>query len=188
MKRSISELGQPSSFTAGGAVALTGWNDQNRRCSSLIENEGGLVAPVGAVTGPDSGQGRPISTQRVRRRDLAVGELALGRHLGLVDVADRLDEQALLGLAGDGRRATVAALLQPFERIKPQTALGFGLGAVALEAPLDQDGADLGLEELGRGVIVFTRAGRRRNEPKHERQGQSRTARLGAGTGGFQTP
>ena len=57
-----------------------------------------------------AGHGAPILTQAVSVGDGLGRQLALGRHLDVALVADRLDQQALVGLAGDDDRAGVAAL------------------------------------------------------------------------------
>ena len=63
---------------------------------------------------------------------------------------DRLEEQALLGLAGDDGRPAVAALEQAVAVIDAQAALGVGVGGVAGVAVADQERPDLLLEERHR--------------------------------------
>ena len=103
-----------------------------------------------------------------QERDLGGGQLALGRHLGaVVGVVDRLDEQAGLGVAGHDDGAAVAALHH--QRTGVEAELGLLLvGAVALEAVGDEDGADRFLEELdlgGRGFLVLGLRMRRQQRP-----------------------
>src|SRR5204863_9303594 len=77
-------------------------------------------------------------------------QLLLRRHLEVgVDVPDRLEEEALLRVAGDDRRAGVAALEDLLAAVEPEGALQLlRLGAVALVAALDEKGSDLFLEEF----------------------------------------
>ena len=56
------------------------------------------------------GPGQPHRDPARQDLDLAVRQLPLGRHLGLVLVADGLDQQAARGVAGDRGRAAVSAL------------------------------------------------------------------------------
>src|SRR6185295_12970250 len=73
-------------------------------------------------------------------------------HLELVvlAVADGLDEKAVVGIARkDGGRAGLAALQRPFPGVEPESALDLlRVGAVAAVALVDEDRADLLLEEL----------------------------------------
>ncbi len=81
------------------------------------------------------------------------------RHLQVLGlVAHGLDEEALVELARNDGRAAVAALEDSGPAIEQQAALVFlGLAGVALVTLLDQERADLLLEE----VPLFRRAGRR---------------------------
>ncbi len=81
-------------------------------------------------------------------------ELLLRRHLHvLVLVTDGLDEQAFVRVASDERRAGVATGEDGIAGVQGEAALHLGGGGVALEAALDEDGADLLLEELEGGCI-----------------------------------
>ena len=74
-------MGEPfhaASLTAGGSVALTGWNDQKRRCSSVMRN-----SPAGAARTAAFGHGAPISTQRDSTRMSASPSLPSGGIFGL---------------------------------------------------------------------------------------------------------
>src|SRR5579883_2795839 len=85
--------------------------------------------------------------------DLALGQFPLRRHPQLAVLLDRLDDQALAGLARDGRRPAVAPLEERCAAREAQAALR-PVGAVALLALLGEDRPDRLLEELGRGGIV----------------------------------
>ena len=77
-------------------------------------------------------------------------ELSLGRHphVGL-SVAHRLDEQALLGIAGDDGRAADAALFPAASPVEGQPDLRRAARrAVALVAVVGEDRPDLAFEEL----------------------------------------
>ena len=96
-------------------------------------------------------------------------------------MADRRDEQALLGLARDDRRARVAAREHRGARVEPQARLLL-LGPVALDAVLDQDRPDLRLEEpdllrARRNRFPTRRAGsiRRRHGDEQAHQDQARS-------------
>ena len=74
-----------------------------------------------------------------------------------------LDEQALVRLAGNDRRAALAPFAKALPRIEPQLALQLlGAGRVALVAIGDQHRADVLLEEVDPLRIVFGRGGSRR--------------------------
>ena len=77
-------------------------------------------------------------------------KLRLGRHLQVVVVVrNRLNQAAGLRIAGDDRRAGVAALAEALAGVEQQFALGLaGLFAVALVAVLHQQRADVVLEKL----------------------------------------
>ena len=73
-------------------------------------------------------------------------QLPIGRHLN-VAVADGIDDEALLEIAGNDRRAGVAPFEHRLAGIEPQ--LGELLDrAVALEAVFDEERADAGFKEL----------------------------------------
>src|SRR6185436_10041210 len=82
--------------------------------------------------------------------DLLLRELLLRRHLEVVvGPAQRLDQEALRGVARDDRGAGVAALQHPLARIEIEAALQLRrLRAVAGRAALRQNRPDLLLEEL----------------------------------------
>ena len=90
-----------------------------------------------------------------------LGELRLRRHLEVL-VAQRREEEALLGLAGDECRPRVAAVHPAFSAVEEQATLdSLRVRRVALVAVLDEDGADLPFEELNIGRI-----GMRISEPE----------------------
>jgi len=74
-------------------------------------------------------------------------------------------------VAGDERRAGVAALQRLFQGVEPKPALQLGSGgAVAGVAAVDQDGPDVLFEELGGGGILLSGVGGCR-EGEQEDQG-----------------
>ena len=144
-KRSISPSGQSACFTGGGSDLFGGRNDQNsfplRQIDRGARRGGGRPGP---------GIGRAHLHPRFEVGDDRVGELRLGRHLEIfVAVADRLDQQAFVGVAGHDRRAGVAALAKALAAVEAEPAPQFLGGArVALAALRHQHGPDLRLEEL----------------------------------------
>ena len=82
---------------------------------------------------------------------------AAERHVALVLVADRFDEQAFLGLAGHDRRAGVAPFHHRRAGIEPEAALLL-VDAMTLEAVGGENRPDRLLEELD----LLSRRGRRR--------------------------
>src|SRR5438046_2780743 len=79
-------------------------------------------------------------------------------------MADGLDEQARLGVAGDDRGPGLAALADGVARVQAEVALQlFRLGAVAGVAFLHQNGADPLLEEL-----VVGRLGLRQDDEQRD--------------------
>jgi hypothetical protein len=98
-----------------------------------------------------AGVGRPHRDPFLEVGDLFCRELlALGRHFEIrIVVADGLDEEALVGLARDERRAGVAALQHRVARVELQAAFEFlRLRAVAGVAGPGEHGANLGLEKF----------------------------------------
>ena len=90
--------------------------------------------------------------------DLLVAQAALGRHAEiLVAITHGLDQAALVEIAGNQRRAAVAAVGPALARVEPQAALGLRLRAVTLEAMRGEQRADPLLKKLEAGGI-----GRRR--------------------------
>ena len=88
-------------------------------------------------------------------RDLAGREFCLGRHLELrVDIANRLDEQARLHVAGLNGRTVVSAFDPAGARVEREATLDLGAVRVALKAALLQDGQDFGVEEGGIGCVA----------------------------------
>ena len=75
-----------------------------------------------------SGQGAPILTQLRERLDGRVGQLPLGRHLEVALVASGQDQEALVGLADDDRRAAVAPFEDRRPRVEPEPARLLGRG------------------------------------------------------------
>ena len=121
----------------------------------------GLISPVFAGLAGETGQLGGAATRHRRThldplfedRDFVVRQLAaglLGRHRELrIGVLDGLDEQRLLEVARDDGRAFVAALVGAVAGVEDEAALrGILLGGVALVAAIDEDRADVLLEEL----------------------------------------
>ena len=97
-----------------------------------------------AGTRPPAGvpQGNPSLTHRVRIDCSPGGQLAPGRHLQLL-VADRLEQQALLGPVDDDGGSQLSALQDGRAAVEPEAALDLLARAVALEAPRLEDRPDL---------------------------------------------
>ncbi len=73
------------------------------------------------------------------------------RHLQLViRLENSLNQQAVLGVAGDDGRPAIAALEQAIAVVDAQPALGVGAGRMAVVAVVDQERPDFFLEELDR--------------------------------------
>jgi hypothetical protein len=89
--------------------------------------------------------------------DLGGGQGAFGGHLEVaIVVADGFDEAAVVGVAGDDGGAGVTAAEEGVAVIEGETAFDLGGGGVAVEAVLDEEGADAGFEEgdvvVGQGL------------------------------------
>ena len=97
-------------------------------------------------------QGAPRLDPLGQGGDLAGGQLRLGRHLVGFAVVDRVDQQALLGVAGHDRRPGRAAGQDGRARVEPQPPLLLGRPVAALAARR-QDRPDALLEKLDRGGI-----------------------------------
>ena len=93
------------------------------------------------------------------REGLVGGHLGHGARLG----PDLADQQAGPGLPGHDRGAAVTTLLPARPAVQAEAALGLLL-AVALEAALDQHGADPGLEEVVVRVLLRGGSGRERQK------------------------
>jgi hypothetical protein len=91
------------------------------------------------------GPRRPEFYPLLESRNLAVGELLLGRHLNIAFVANGRDEQAFSWIAGDNRRPRYATLQHRFPRVQPQVRLLL-FRAVARVAMFDQHRPNVGLE------------------------------------------
>ena len=145
MKRSSGVCGHDASRTAGIGGSAGGWNAQNARpCSTSIRGLAiGLVCAVARVRGTHR---HPLRQDG----DLALGQLAFGRHLQVfILVSHRLDQEARLGFAGLDRRAAIAPLQPAFPVLEVQSALQLlGLRRVAFVAAFDQQGPDAPLEEV----------------------------------------
>lgn len=102
-----------------------------------------------------------------------------------VGVANRLNEEALVGVAGDEGGAGGAAFEQGVTGVEREAAMGFPLGlAVALVTRLDENGADGGFEEfdlVGRESSGrCEREGRREGGDSGEEEGGEYSEFLGA--------
>jgi hypothetical protein len=108
------------------------------------------VGGVAALADVAAGIGGAAADPLGEIGDLGVGEfLALGGHLEiLVLVADGLDEERLVGLAGDDGGAGVAAGEGGFAGVEEEAAFYFFVLTVALVTVLGEDGADFGFEEF----------------------------------------
>ena len=103
--------------------------------------------------------------------DLGGGEGAFGGHLEVaIVVADGFDETAVVGVAGDDGGAGVTAAEEGVAMIEGEAAFEFGGGGVAVEAVLDEEGADAGFEE---GEVV---GGLRGGGEGEGEQGEDETA------------
>jgi hypothetical protein len=77
-----------------------------------------------------------------------IAQFTAWRHLKGT-VTKRLDDQALVGVAGDDRWAAVATFANSRLRVQSQVSLDdLRLPGVAFIAVLDQDGSDAGFEKL----------------------------------------
>ena len=97
--------------------------------------------------GPGSTQGDPAGEDG----DFLRAELAVGGHLE-PRIVDRLDDQALLGLAGHDRRPRLAPFEDGLQRVEPQAPFLF-LVAVARVALLGEQRPDVLLEEVLAGGL-----------------------------------
>ena len=113
----------------------------------------GLAGEAGQLGGPATRHRRTHLDPLFKEGDFFVGQFAaglLGRHRELgIGVLDGLDEQGLLEVAGDDGGTFVAALVGAVAGVEDEAALrGILLGGVALIATVDEDRADVLLEEL----------------------------------------
>ena len=139
----------------------------------------GLLRPLRPVGDPGGQVGPDRFGQQLARRHLE----------RLVRVLDRLDQQAVLRVAGHDRRPALAALEHRLARVEPQPAAGL-LRPVALDARAGQHRPHLQLEEALRLVGRTVRRGReRRPRPAESRREPPTAASLawkpphGPGTG-----
>ena len=111
-------------------------------------------------------RGARLAPTRSRSAISAAASFPFGGIRSVVGVATAFDQQALVRLAGDDGRAGVAAGQQAGPGVEPQPALLL-VRAVAALALLDQDRADVRLEEPDRlrGGLVGRGDGRRPNDP-----------------------
>ena len=102
--------------------------------------------------------------------DGGIRELFLRRHLHAVQVSNGLNQQTLVGLAGNEGRAAFATLANAILGIQPQLALQFlGGGAVALVAVGNQHRADFLLEKVVSRRAAICRGCNSRGQDKQER-------------------
>ena len=139
--------------------------------ASLVRESGQLG---GAATGHRSTHLDPL----LEEGDLVVRKLAaglLGGHGELgIRILDGLDEERLLEIAGHDGGAFVAALVGAVTGIEDEAALrGILLGGVALVATIDEDRADILLEELEPflGRLRFVGGDREGGGEQREREG-----------------
>ena len=115
----MSPRGQSARFTGGGAGLLRRPERPELPALREIGRTGAPAAP--GRPGPRVGGAHLDPGLEVR--DDRVRELPLGGHPELlVAVADRADEQALVGLAGHDRRAGVAALAEALAAVETEPA------------------------------------------------------------------
>ena len=76
----------------------------------------------------------------------------VGGHFQLARSPGRLNEQAVIGIAGDNRRPTVAPLAGQSPRVEPQPGFLLG-GAVALDAACVQKRANAALEQRSLATV-----------------------------------
>jgi hypothetical protein len=87
---------------------------------------------------------------------------------------DGLDEQAPFGFAGDDRRTALSALQEPVAAVEMKVSLELpGLLDVTRVAALDEDGADLLLEELDAFGIRTLLDRRSEAKPANARQNKN---------------
>ena len=90
-------------------------------------------------------------------------QAAFGRHREiLVEVAHRLDDEALCEIARDDRRSVVAAVLPARTRVERKASFGLLFRRMTVVAPLDQHRPHLRLEE--QVVVASGQQGERREE------------------------
>ncbi len=154
----------------------------NRRISNRLKRPVRLGASVAGRGCGCRGRRGPRGAEfdpRLERRDLVVGQLRFRRHGEIAFVPHGREEQALGRLAGDNRRARVAAAEQGLPRIDAEVALLL-VGAVALLARFDQQRANLSLEEFfgggGRCGLFSARRGGPTEHNRAERNGSNRTS------------
>ena len=147
MKASIGLATQAASLTVGDG----GPRDRLERPVGAVLVGDLVLALAGRRPAPSRrrspGQGAPILTHCVRSAICAASSFFDGGILRtVVGVADRRDEQALLGLARHDRRPRVAAGEHRGPRVEPEARLLL-VRPVALDAVVGQDRPDLRLEE-----------------------------------------
>ncbi len=152
----MSPRGQSARFTAGGGGLLR--RPERPELPPLREIDRRTRRDARR---PGPGVGRAHLDPGLEVGDDGVGELRLGGHAKLVvAVADRPDEQALVGVAGHDRGAGVAPEAEGLPAVEPEPAPQLlGRARVALSALRRQDGPDLRLEEC---LLLRRDGGRRR--------------------------
>ena len=96
-------------------------------------------------------------------RDFIRRQAAFGRHREiLVEVAHRLDDEALREIARDDRRSVVAAVLPARTRVERKASFGLLFRRMTVVAPLDQHRSHLRFEE--QVVVASGQQGERREE------------------------
>jgi hypothetical protein len=110
-----------------------------------VEGAGCRARSRGLFLGPGRAKLDPLC----QNGDLFSRQLRLGRHLVQVAIIDRIDEEAVFGLARNDSRAGVATLFERGEAIDPQPSFGLvGLAAMALVAAGHEDRSDRFFEEF----------------------------------------
>ncbi len=103
--------------------------------------------------------------------DLRVSQLALGGHFHVgVGVADRLDQQALVGIAGLDRGAAIAAFRPSLARVEEQVAFDlFAFFGVAFVTPFHEEWPDAFFEEVQVGSGGWSGGARGGRGPREAR-------------------
>ena len=108
------------------------------------------LVSVPEVVVPGAGSQQARGSQRhplLKLVDIRLGQLLLRRHLRLVEISDRADQQALVRLAGHDSRPRVTSFKERVSRREPQAPFLF-LIAMATDAMLDEERTNLLFEEF----------------------------------------
>ena len=189
--------------TRRGRQALLGELDEDESVD-VVADEAGVAGHVGRRVpgrrdvGPVALPFGPLLDPAAERLDLGLRERParpLGGHpLGVIVRDDPLDQGALARLAGDDHRPVLPLRERPLLLVEPEARLALALvGAVALEAGLGEDRADVAVEVDWTGLARGEgRTSRQEREARHEEETSHRVgtpwrvrcgAARGAGSG-----